>query len=95
MEAVDFLVLMRFREDTLESIPTGSTSRSVDSIDDDSTADADKPLLDSQCPDDVPDYTRYIHAQPTTEIVALLTILTTTRAPCEVGCAWFRNVHFG
>ena len=63
MEAVDFLVLTRYREDTLKSIPTGSTSRYVDSIDDDSTADSDKPLLDSQGPDDVPDYTRYIRAQ--------------------------------
>ena len=96
MDAVDFLVSMRFREDTLESILTGSTSRSVDSIDDDSTADADKPFLDSQCPDDVPDYTRYIRAQPKTEIVALLKILTTTRARCEVEraiqCAIFRSM---
>ena len=94
MEAVDFLVVMRYREDTLASKPTGSTSQSEDSIDDDSTADSDKPLLDCQCPDAVPDYTRYIRAQPTTEIVALLTILTTTRAPCEFGRAWFRNGLF-
>ena len=70
MEAVDFLVLMHYREDTLESIHTGSTYRSVESIDDDSTADSDKPLLDSQCPDDIPDYTRYNRAQPCHRCVA-------------------------